>query len=138
LDGNIFTPDLQYWFQFAVDRHNGTPALEQAYVQYHFAGTPFSLKAGQFKDPLDHEQLVSTRNTVAPDRTLVNDQFANAEAFVQGVDLLLGDGGPLRAQAAFTDGLKSGNTSFQDYPTTGIPADWGAAARVEYKLFGNW
>jgi hypothetical protein len=138
LDGNVFTPDLTYLFQFAVDRHNGSTALEQAYVQYHFAGTPFSLKAGQFKDPLDHEQLVSTRNTVAPDRTLVNDQFANAEAFVQGVDLIYGNGGPFRAQVAFTDGLKSGNTNFQDYPTTGIPADWGAAGRVEYKLFGNW
>ena len=66
----------------------------------------------------------------------LTDVFANGDAFVQGVTLIYDHGGALRAEGGITDGLRSSNTNFQDYPTT--TADWGAAARVEYKLFGNW
>jgi len=142
-DGNVFSPDLTYLFQWATDRHDGIPKLEQAWAKYHLPGTPWSIKAGQYKDPLDHEQITSTQHTAAVDRTLTDDLFANGEGFIQGVSLIYDDSKSLRAEVAFTDGLRSANTNFQDYPTTvttgnAPPADWGAAGRVEYKFTGDW
>jgi hypothetical protein len=100
------------------------------------------VKAGQFKNPLDHEQLVSSKYLMSAERSLTTDIFANGDAFVQGVTLAYDPGQALRAEAGFTDGLKSANTNFQDFPdvTSGNspPADWGAAGRIEYKAFGNW
>ena len=138
VDGNLFSPDLTYLFQFAVDRHTGAVGLEMAWVKYHFDNTPFAVRAGQFKDPLDHEQLSASRYFPAIDRTLVDDVFANAEGFVKGVSVIYDPGNIVRAEAAFTGGEKNVNTNFQQFPTAGIPADWGAAARVEYKAFGGW
>ncbi len=138
VDGNLFGPDLTYNFVWATDRHNGTPALEYAYAQYHLPNTPFSIRMGQFKDPLDHEQITSTKYTAAVDRTLVDDLFANGEGYIQGVSFIYVNARDIRAEGALTDGLRSANTNFQDFPATGIPANWGVAGRVEYKFFGKW
>lgn len=138
-DGNIFSTNLTYMTQFAVDRRTGNTQLEMAWAKYHIDETPFALRLGQFKDPLDHEQLEASRNFAPVERTLVNDTFTNGEGFVHGVSLLYEPGDrSLRSEIAFTDGLRNYNNNFQDYPTAGISADWGAAARVEYKLFGRW
>src|SRR5258708_29389006 len=50
-DGNLFSPDLTYMFQMAVDRHTGNVALEMAWGNYHFANTPFPVRPRQFKHP---------------------------------------------------------------------------------------
>ena len=55
-DGFIFTPDLTYKFQWQVDRTTGQTLLEGAWA-IHLPNTPFYVIAGQFKAPLDHEQL---------------------------------------------------------------------------------
>jgi hypothetical protein len=137
-DGNVITPDLTYMLQFAVDRKTGNTQLEMAWAKYHFADTPFSIRGGQFKEALDHEQLLASKFFVAADRTIADDYFIGGEGFVQGVSLVIDGGGALRGEVDFTDGIKSFNNNFQDYPTTGIPADWGTNGRVEYKLFGDW
>ena len=136
VDGNLFSPDLTYMFQFAVDRHTGNTGLEMAWVKYRIDGTPFALRAGQFKDPLDHEQLAASRFFPAIDRTYIDDTFANSEGFVKGVSAIYDAGKFVRAEAAFTGGLKNYNTNFQQFPTN--VADWGAAARAEFKAFGDW
>lgn len=137
VDGNLFCPDLTYMFQGAVDRHNGNISLEMAWAKYHIPGTPLFVRAGQFKDPLDHEELAASRFFPAADRTLVDDTFAYGEGFIQGASLIYDPQDSVRAEVAFTDGLtKTFNTNFQDFPTN--PADFGVAGRVEYKLFGNW
>ena len=137
-DGNVITPDLTYMIQFAVDRHNGNVQLEMAWAKYHLPGTPFYVRGGQFKEPLDHEQLAASRYFPAIDRTLIDDFFIGGEGFVQGVSFIYDPGNSIRAEGAFTDGIKNFNNNFQDFPTPGITADWGAAGRVEYKVFGNW
>jgi len=137
-DGNLYTPDLTYMVQFAVDRHNGDVQLEMAWAKYHLPGTPLYIRGGQYKEPLDHEQLAASRFFPAIDRTLIDDFFIGGEGFVQGVSLIYDPGNSLRAEGAFTDGIKNFNNNFQDYPTAGITADWGAAGRVEYKLLGHW
>lgn len=135
-DGNLFSPDFTYLFQLAVDRHTGEMELEMAWVKYRIDGTPFAVRAGQFKDPLDHEQLVASRFFPAIDRTYIDDTFANAEGFVKGVSAVYDPGTFVRGEAAYTGGLKNYNTNFQEYPTN--VANWGAAARAEYKAFGDW
>lgn len=138
-DGNVITPDLTYMLQFAVDRKTGTTQLEMAWAKYHIPGTPFAIRGGQFKEALDHEQLLTSKFFVAADRTLTDDVFIGGEGFVQGAGLVLEDKtSPVRGEVDFTDGIKNFNNNFQDFPTTGITADWGASGRAEYKFFGDW
>jgi len=137
-DGNVITPDLTYMLQFAVDRKTGTTQLEMGWAKYHVPGTPFSIRGGQFKEALDHEQLLTSKFFAAADRTIINDFFIGGEGFVQGASLVVDGGGALRGEVDVTDGIKSFNNNFQDYPTAGIPADWGTNGRVEFKLFGDW
>lgn len=135
-DGSVISPDLTYMFQFAADRKTGTVALEQAFGKYHLPGTPFYLKVGQYKEPLDHEQLLASRYLTAIDRTVTDDLFFNGEGFVQGASVGFENGGALRGVLAITDGQRSGNTGFQSFPTN--PANYGLAGRADLKLLGNW
>jgi hypothetical protein len=137
LDGNIITPDLTYRiFWQSSELTSGNLQLLMAWVQYRFHGTPWIIGGGQFKDPLDHEQLISDAKQLAVDRTFVDDQLAGGEAFSRGVTLRYDDHGPLRGEAAVTSGFNLPNLSFQQFPTN--PANYGVAARGEYKLLGDW
>jgi hypothetical protein len=135
-DGNVFSPDLTYLFLWATDRKSGSPVLEEAWAKYKFTDSPFAIKGGQMKDPLWHEQIASSKYQLSVERSYLTDIFANGDAFVQAATLIYDNGGALRAEGGITDGLRSANTNFQDFPTN--TADWGAVARVEYKVFGNW
>ena len=136
VDGNLFGKQLTYFTQFAVDRKSGNVQLEMAYVKYQIDDSPFAVRAGQLKDPLDHEQLSTSKLYPAIDRTFTDDQFANAEGFVKGVSFIFDPGTVIRSEVAIHDGLRNFNTNFQDYPTN--PTNWGAAGRVEFKPFGAW
>jgi hypothetical protein len=140
-DGNVFSPDVTYLFLWATDRHDGIPKLEDAWVKYKFADG-LAVKAGQLKNPLDHEQIVSSKYQLAAERTLIAGVFVNGDDYVQGVSLVMDNGGALRGEVAFTDGIRSQNQNFQDFPSTTAgnspTADFGAAGRVEYKLMGDW
>ena len=135
-DGNLFGPNLTYFLQFSVDRTSGNTLLELAWAKYHFQNTPFSVQFGNIKDPLDHEQIISSRYMNPIERTLVDDIFAHGEGFAKGVTLTYEDKGPLRAAGSFTGGLNNYNTNFEEYPTNAD--NWGTAGRVEYKFFGDW
>ena len=154
-DGNLFSPDLTFLMNWATNREPGTikdgsgttdvvptggvPVLEEGWAKYHIPGTDFYIKGGQIKDPLAHEQIMSSKYQMAIERSLQDDLFANGDAFVQGATVIYyNKQSPLRVEAGVTDGLKSANTNFQDFPNTGVTADWGAAGRVEYKAMGDW
>jgi hypothetical protein len=133
-EGNAFTKELTYRFQFSADRHNGEPVQEDAWVRYEFS-KGLSLRGGQFRDPFAHDSLVSFR-FMAVERTFTNDFFSPGENYVQGVDLIY-ERGPLHADVAFTDGSGNGsNQNFQDFPTN--HSDYGGAGRVEYLWAGDW
>lgn len=135
--GNVFGPDLTYQFQWASDRNGGSPVLEEAWAQYRFADA-WAVKGGQFKDPVFHEQLVSSTKQLAADRSLLNNILENNDNYVQGISLIY-ESGPIRAQGAVTDGFGSQDTGWENPPAVGgFAADWGVAARVEYLLMGNW
>jgi hypothetical protein len=136
VDGHAFGQNLTYLFLWDTDRHNGRPILEEAWVRYRFANGPWAIKAGQIKDPFDHEQLTSSAQFVPVERTLTVDVLAAGDAFSHGVQAMYDDGGPFRAAVAFTDGIGSANQTFQDFPTN--LANWGVAGRAEYKFYGDW
>lgn len=135
-DGNVFTPDLTYLFLWATDRNSGNFVLEEAWARYKFGD--FAIKGGQFKDPFGHESQTSSKKLMAAERTILTDLFTGGDNFVQGVSLAFDNGGPVRAEIAYTDGANQPNRNFQDFPTTGINANFGAAARVEYLAAGKW
>lgn len=158
-DGNLFSPNLTYKFQWATSRTGGAPILDDAWVRWAFgdtlgsAGKDLALRLGQFKDPTFHEEITSSKRLLAVDRSLINEVMAGGVTdWVQGAALVWDDGPdgcPIRAEVGFSDGLNSDNTNFVDGggsafyigPTSGDDAvnpDWGAFARVEYLAMGNW
>lgn len=137
LDGHVFSPDFTYrLFWQSSELTTGNLSLLMAWVQYRFHNTPWVIGGGQFKDPFDHEQLLGDANQLAADRTFVDDILAGGEAFSRGVSLRYDDHGPFRAEGALTSGFNVPNVGFQPFPTNS--ANYGLAARGEYKLFGNW
>jgi hypothetical protein len=135
-DGSAGSSDLSYLFIWAVNRHNGSLDSLAAWVAYHFPGTPFTVKAGQFSNPLDHESLTLSRYQLAADRSLTADLLAGGDDYVQGVQLEFAHADDLRTFFAITDGFDNSNKNFQDYPVGN--ANFGMAGRAEFKLFGNW
>lgn len=157
-DGNLFGKDFTYFINWASNRENSTltvkntagatvgtttgptgglPVLEEAWMKYHFHDSPYYVKVGQMHDPLDHENIVGSKYR-APEASLQGDIFGNTDTFTQALTFIYDDKGPIRFEGGITDGIRAANTNFQDYPNNGIAYDGGLAARVEYKVMGNW
>ena len=134
-DGNAFSPKFTYSFVWDTNRASGAVTLLDAWGQYAFA-EKWAIKFGQFKESVFHERDVSGYQQLAVDRSL-NDALlgGNITDRVQGVSLIFGGTkeDKVRAEVAYHDGANSRNTNFQDGTT-----NWGAGARGEYKLFGDW
>ncbi len=158
VDGNLFGKDLTFLVNWATNRgsskgnvtdptggtlgtvglgNGGVPVLEEAWAQYNFHNTPFGVKVGQIKDSVLHEQIVSSKNQVAAERSLQSDIFLGGDAFIQAIQGSYSTEN-MHAYLAFTDGLRSNNTNFEDFPQNGSPANYGASGRFEYKFFGDW
>lgn len=146
-DGN-FTKDVMYYFQFQDDQGAGVGLLDANGV-YHFPnGSPFSIKIGQFKDPVWHERNLSESTLMAADRSLVESLLGGESSPIsrtQGVSFMY-DQGPLRAQAVIHDGFDTSNTKFFDSGgiATGVsgaagvmPMNYGVSARAEGLLIGH-
>lgn len=148
-DGNMFTPDLQYFFNWTTNRTagnanvtgtsgstkgttigtvtnslGGVPILEEAWIKYRFHETPFYVQAGQVHDPLLHEEMTSSRYRHSAEISLTGDIFANGDAFTEGVMGIFDPGAtdpssPVRAEAGVNHGMRSANTNFFDYPNNG-------------------
>jgi hypothetical protein len=144
-DGN-YTKALTYFIQFQDDQGQAFN-LYDAYATLHLGQTPFSIRFGQFKDPVYHERLISEINLLAVDRSLLESFFGGGNASrVQGASLMYDDGGQLRAQVALTDGFNSINTKFFDVASASAPPlaaagvtppTYGTSGRVEYALLGQ-
>lgn len=133
-DGNAFSPDLTFQFQWQTSRTTGTPALEDAWVQYKF-NDQMALQFGQFKGPLFREGLVSSMRQLAAERSLLNALMEGGDNYLQGVNLIYDMSKTVKVQLAFTDGFNSNNTSFQDPGTNSF--DFGVGGRVDWQLMGE-
>jgi hypothetical protein len=151
-DGNVFGPGLTYKFQWATNRANGQPILDDAWVRWAMGDAfgemskDFALRIGQFKDPTFHEEITSSKRQLAVDRSLANELLAGGITdWIQGVSLIWDDGPegrPLRGEIGYSDGFNSDNTNFVDGGGSAFYGaanpDWGAFARVELLAMGNW
>jgi len=131
------------WFfrvLIAADRSEGNVGLEEAFAGYKFAN---GVKArwGQFKLPLLREELVSSSRQLAVERSLVNDVFTQDRS--QGIELAYATES-WRIAGAFSDGLDSENTDFNDgggvagFPVTiGGENEYALTGRAEFMISGN-
>jgi hypothetical protein len=161
-DGNLFTPDLTYKFQWQGTQTTA-PTVEYAFAQYvfakHIAGGDFALRAGQFRGVFSKEETVGDTNQLLAERSLANALIGgNAPAAgavqpnaVQGVDLLwLGRENPVHAEIVVHDGYAGALTTFTQPHGTAVvfpqvpanppsnPSYGGVQGRVDWKLFGDW
>ncbi|MDB5358522.1 MAG: phosphate-selective porin family protein [Phycisphaerales bacterium] len=157
-DGNLFTPDFTYFFNWSTVRASstvnvtnsagatvgtvsnnlgGTPLLEEAWVKYKLPGSDFYLKGGQIKDPVLHDQIVSTRYQQSAERSITADIFINGDAFTEGATVIWDPNGVIRTEGGVTHGMRAANTNFLDFPNTNA-FDYGLVGRVEYKVMGQW
>ena len=133
-DGNVFSPNTTYLFNWATSRTSGNLVLEEAWLRHKFDDN-WALKGGQMKDPFAHESITSAKRMLTADRALITDVFTGGDNYVQGVSAQY-TRDALQAEVAFTDGMNAPNDNFQDFPTNAW--DFGVAGRVQYKLFGDW
>ncbi len=143
-DGTLFH-QVSYILQFSADQGASLTLLDAA-ATYRIGESPFSLKAGQFKDPVWHERNLSEANLLAVDRTLAEQFFAGGQGSrIQGGAITY-DQDRTRAQIVAHDGFDSQNTKFFDAGgvASGVggaagvdPTNYGFSTRVEYMLIGN-
>ena len=138
LDGNVFSPDLTYQFIWATSDTTGSLGLQDAWARYHIPKTPFAFRAGQIRDPVDHEQIIYATKSLTPGRSIVNNVLLNGDDIVKGASVSYGYDGnnPFRTEIAITSGERNFDTTFQQFPTN--TANWGAAGRFEFKVMGDW
>jgi hypothetical protein len=156
-DGNVVTPDLTYFFNWATVRASGnvtvtsggktvgtvsnslggTPLLEEGWFKYAIPTTPFFIHAGQIKDPVYHESIVSSRYQQATERSLTADIFFNGDSFAEGATVGYDPKSWVRLEAGVDHGLRSANTNFLDYPNSNA-FNYGGVGRAEFKPFGRW
>jgi hypothetical protein len=138
LEGYAFTKDLVYSFTWDAGENggSGTLVLEDAWVKYMFADD-WAFRAGQFKDPVHHEELTSSKRQLAVERSLVNEVLGGGVLDrTQGVTLIYGDynaNNPVYVEAGLTDGFNEENTSYVE-----ATFDFGVVGRIEFKAMGDW
>jgi hypothetical protein len=160
-DGNLFSPDFTYFFNWATVRSSGNstvksstgatvgtvsnglggvPLLEEAWVKYHIPTTPFYVKAGQIHDPLLHEEYIGSRYQQATEFSLTCSYFTNKDAFTEAVTFIYDPQSNIRTEVGVNHGMRSANTNFLSYPDNGSfnQFNYGFAGRVEYKVMGRW
>jgi len=124
----------------SADRGEGNVGLEEAFAGYKFAN---GVKArwGQFKLPMLREELVSSSRQLAVERSVVNEVFTQDRS--QGIELAYATE-TWRIAGAFSDGLDSENTDFNDAGgAAGFPirvageAEYALTARAEFMISGN-
>jgi len=139
LDGNLYSKDLTYQFIWASSDTTGNLQLQDAWGRYHIPNTPFAIRAGQIRDPVDHEQILFATTSLTPDRSIVNNVLLNGDDIVKGASIGYGYDDPnsaFRTEVAITSGERNFGTTYQEFPTN--TASWGAAGRAEYKALGDW
>ena len=95
-----------------------------------------TVKFGQFKTPWNREELVSSENQLAVERSLVNEYF-NADRMV-GVGIEMKNDA-WRLNAAYGNGFRTAyNLDYTNTNSSNNPTKWSAAARFDYKLSGDW
>jgi len=130
LGGHAFDERLTYGVEAVFETEGGGFVFEVAKVGWDFGGG-WTISAGLDSLPLLWEELLFDFGGLAVDQSVVNGVFGQGDS--EGVfGAYTAD--RLRIQAAFTDGLDSGGTDFDE-----SPADWALTGRAEWRFGeGGW
>jgi outer membrane murein-binding lipoprotein Lpp len=139
--GNVIDKTWHYQVNgdFMEGAQTGTFNLQEAMIT-HDVNDNLSVTFGRYKAPFTREELVSSSNQLAVERSLVNEYF-NADRAV-GVDVLYKtDSWTL--EGAFNNGAQTAYTSNpgDDNAYTSSannPTKWAVQGRFQYKLSGDW
>ncbi|MFN4242800.1 MAG: hypothetical protein ACK4PI_06135 [Tepidisphaerales bacterium] len=135
--GTVFTKDLTYYIDVGISPSTGTMTLVDAFMTYKFAPLWY-IRGGQFKNPYAREFYATDLRIFAVDWSLVSELIGGHNAGrTKGLQLIYGNNtkdSPWTAHLTLTDGDKQLNTA---YDST-VNSNFGAAARLEYKFFGDW
>jgi hypothetical protein len=156
-DGNLFSPDLTYLFNWSNYQGNttstvkagtatgtvtnvigGLQVLQEAWVRYKLPNSDFYVRGGQIHDPLAHEAIIGSKFEITAERSLQNDIFSNTDTYTEAATIAWDPKKDLRVEAGINHGIRSANTNFQDTPNNGNLYDFGVVGRAEYKVMGNW
>jgi hypothetical protein len=132
LFGHMFDPSVTYRVQFQYQRDanvTGEPLrFADVYVQKAFGGGWF-IRAGQWKNFFNWEEIDSSRTQQFVERTLVNEYFSTR--FVQGV-LVGWESDSLRLFGSYNDG--GANRDVGILQSTGNLTQWAFTGRAEWKF----
>jgi hypothetical protein len=147
VEGWAFSPTLKYDIVWQADRNGGAVSLEDFVITYALDGD-MAIRAGQYKDPVFHEELTSSKRQLAADRSILNEILGGGVTDrPQGVSLVYAPkDGAFKAEVMMHDGAASRNTNFQDSPGVSTnaaagaisSANFGVSGRVEFKAMGKW
>ena len=87
-DGHVVNPNWLYTVRLAADRNDGGLGVEIATIGYRVMDD-LTVKAGQFKAPFLHEDMVDDQYQLAVDRSIVTNVLP-APAIIEGVVRLSG------------------------------------------------
>lgn len=124
--------DLNKQLGFKIEG-DGAPdefKILDAFGRWTFDGGS-KMRFGQFKLPLLKEELVTDTQQQFVEKSNANSTFSQDRS--QGIDFQWNDD-TLRFTGAFSDGLRTLNTSFD----SATEADYALTGRVEYKWAGDW
>jgi hypothetical protein len=136
LSGHAFTPDLSYRIQFESSQDvndSGEVTLEDAWIK-HQCRPDLAFQIGQFRSIPFHEESVGDDRQLLVDRSMMNEILGGGTTdYVQGIAAIHDFNKQWMGKVALTDGMNSGNTSFEDSDDT----EWGFEGRLEYRAFGD-
>jgi hypothetical protein len=136
--GNVVSPDWTYGVLTNFSSSTGSEVLQDAWVEYNL-GKGWKAKWGQFKLPLNREELVSEPSQLTIERSLINTWFSQDRSQIAQISY---EDEAVRVTGAYSDGLNSDNTEFTSTENTAFivsgEADWALTSRVEWKVRGKW
>ncbi len=129
--GTIFDPRLAYDLRLEANRTSGDFLPLEVQFRYNLS-QEWYVRAGQFKPPLNREEILGTTVQLAVDRSAAVAAFA--QGYTQGAELGY-QGQDVRLFATVSDGLGAVSSDFDSRRE----ADYAFTGRAEYKLAGaNW
>lgn len=124
--GNLINPRLTFLVEGEFGKEDGAYSAPFNYYLKYSKGF-WAIKAGQFKLPVMHEEIVSQKYQLAADSSIANEVFS--QDYSQGVEVAFRND-HVGVQWTVNDGIAKPNSAY----ASPEEADIGTTARFEYKI----
>lgn len=144
-DGHIGDPRFEFKILMNTSRSTSAVELEDAYISYALADG-LKIWGGRFMNRFAREQIMSSKNQLAVDRSIVANVFAGNDGYVEGlalewavvpdmakISVTVNDGLNSGAQGGAATGFQNGSNDF-----AGDASDFAVTGRIDLKLAGDW